>query len=276
MTNPGDNTEESSGSKAKSTPTTVQSTSQLNKDPPSLKNAKSYDDWLKLLKIWRLYTTIPAKRQGPSLILILHDEAQEAALELSETEISSETGIDNIIVKLDNLYKKDTTLQKYNTLEEFETYKRKENTNIQQYIIEFEKRLNKTKSHGTTWSDDLLAYRLLKNANLTESHQQLAKATISQLTYTDMKEKLKSIFNESSHIPSGENKFSVQNINYTQDLDNLQNLDISGQEQATHEEYYDDEFEDFEYANSDSPQEPQMDQHDTFYNKNRPFRRVGY
>ena len=56
---------------------------------------------------------------------------------------------------------------------------------------------------GTVWSDDLLAYRLLKNTNLSENHEQLAKATITNLTFNDMKQKLRNIFGESSNILTG-------------------------------------------------------------------------
>ena len=38
-------------------------------------------------------------------------------------------------------------------------------------------RYNKTKSHRTTMSEGILAYRLLKSANLLEQHKELAKGT---------------------------------------------------------------------------------------------------
>ena len=45
-------------------------------------------------------------------------------------------------------------------------------------------------------SDDILAYRLLKSANLSEQHEQLAKTTISDLKFDTMKDKLKKIFHD--------------------------------------------------------------------------------
>ena len=41
--------------------------------------------------------------------------------------------------------------------------------------------MNKTKQYGTTMSTDVLAYRLLKSANLSETHEQLARATINKI-----------------------------------------------------------------------------------------------
>ena len=165
--------------------------SKRSKDSPSLKSAKSYDDWIKLMNIWSRYTDLAKIKQGPALILQLQDEAQETALTLTEDEIVSENGVQLIIEKLDKIHKKkNVTLKKYHR--NFETYKRPANTTMQQYLVEFEKRLNKIKSYGTAWSDDLLAYRLLKIANLSESREQLAKATVETLEYATMKTKLNS------------------------------------------------------------------------------------
>jgi len=49
---------------------------------------------------------------------------------------------------------------------------------------------------GTNISDDLLAYRLIKSANLSEQDEKMVKATCS-LTYDDVKSKLKNIFGDS-------------------------------------------------------------------------------
>ena len=44
--------------------------------------------------------------------------------------------------------------------------------------------------------DGVLAYRLLKSTNLTVEKQQLARATLSELTYDNMKKQLKAIFDQ--------------------------------------------------------------------------------
>ena len=136
----------------------------------------------KLVTSWKDYTTIPKEKQGIALLLSLEDEAQDAVLEVPMDQLKSDTSIDVAILRFDDLFKCDDVLKRYSALEEFESYKRPNNTSIQKFLIKFEKRHNKTKSYGTTWSDDLLAYRLLQSANLSEQHQQLAKATITDLT----------------------------------------------------------------------------------------------
>ena len=52
-------------------------------------------------------------------------------------------------------------------------------------------------------SEDVLAYRLLKSANLSNHHKQLIKATLPELQYNLMKDQLKKTFSNSSrHVPT--------------------------------------------------------------------------
>ena len=126
--NPADNgTATTTGETTPPTTTVTPSrTSNLNKDPPSLKKARNYDDWVKLVTAWKGYSTIPKEKQGLALLLSLEDspDAQDAVLELPMAQLNCEAGIDNAIAKLDNLFKRDDVLKRYGALEEFELYKR--------------------------------------------------------------------------------------------------------------------------------------------------------
>ena len=62
----------------------------------------------------------------------------------------------------------------------------------------------KTKSYGTQTSDDVLAYRLLKSANLSTRDEQLVKATITELKYDSVKNKLIKIFSDNNDIPTSD------------------------------------------------------------------------
>ena len=172
-----------------------------NKIPPALSKYKTYDDWIKALSIWVKFTDLEKKKQGPAVFLSLEGEAQEAVLELDEALITSDDGVKHITKRLDGLFKKDELLKKYEALEAFESYKRSSSTSMQEFLNELTRRYNKTKSYGTTMSEDILAYRLLKSANLSEQHEQLAKATASDLKSDVMKDQLKKIFGDLSCIP---------------------------------------------------------------------------
>ena len=112
-------------------------------------------------------------------MLSLEDEALNAVLEIDESDISKENGVDFIIERLNRLFKKDS--------EALMTFKRPSHVSIQAYLNEFDMRFFKTKSYGTVMSDDILAYRLLQSVNLSTYHEELVKATIPDLQYDIMK-----------------------------------------------------------------------------------------
>ena len=134
--------------------------SSINKTPPSLSGSKSYDDWLKLVDIWRKFTSLEPEKQGPAIVLLLEGEPQDVVLELDSDVISGKDDVDKIIARLNKIYNKDELTQKYNVLESFEKHKRQDNTTIHNFETEFEKRYHKTRSYGTIISDNLLAYHI--------------------------------------------------------------------------------------------------------------------
>ena len=68
---------------ATSTPTTstvmtVTSSSRGNKYPPLLQKTKSYDDWVKKLKVWRIVKCLPKPDQGGAILMSLEGAEGEA------------------------------------------------------------------------------------------------------------------------------------------------------------------------------------------------------
>ena len=64
------------------------------KTPPSLSKFKTYEDWLKLIKIWRKFSDLPANQVEPALVLSLEDEALDAVLDINKLDISEGNGAD--------------------------------------------------------------------------------------------------------------------------------------------------------------------------------------
>ena len=141
--------------------------------PLSLSKCRKYEDWLKLFKIWRCYTELPAKQQGSALVLSIEDEALDAVLEIDDAEITGENAVVAIINILNHLFKKDSTITKYQPFESFMTFKRLSAMSIQVFLNELDEHLFKTKTYGKTMSDDILAYQLLKSANLSTHLEEL-------------------------------------------------------------------------------------------------------
>ena len=123
-------------------------------------------------------------------MLSLEDEGLDAVLKTDDTVISRDDGVDAITNRLNRLFKKGSTITKYQVLEAFETFKRPSNMSIQVFLNKSDNRLFKTKSFGAM-SDYILAYRMLKAANLSNYHEDLTKATISDLQHDLMKDQLK-------------------------------------------------------------------------------------
>ena len=148
-----------------------------NKAPPKLSDSKTYDDWKKKINIWNRVSTLDAQSKASQVFLHLEGEAEEAVLELEEDEIYANDGLTKILERLDKLYKKDETLQKFEWFEKFESYSRTSDMTILQHISKFEQLYNKVRKYGSTMSDDLLAFKLLKTAKLSPANEKLAKAT---------------------------------------------------------------------------------------------------
>ena len=111
--------------------------------------------------------------------------------------------MDAIIESLSRLFKKDSRITKYHALEAFETFRRSVIMSIQAFLNEFDKQLYKRKSYGTVQSDDILAYHLLKSANLSNNQEEMIKVTIPKLKYDLMKDQLEKTFTDASrHIPT--------------------------------------------------------------------------
>ena len=168
-----------------------------NKAPPLLTASKNYEDWKKKVNIWNRTSTLDASSKASQVFLSLTGDAEDAVLELEEAEIYHEDGLTKILERLDCLYKKDETLQKVQHLETFESYERTNEMTILQHIVKFDQLYNKIKKYGSSLSDDILAFKLMKSAKLSSADEKLAKAS-SQMTYEAMKTQLKKIFTENS------------------------------------------------------------------------------
>ena len=131
---------------------------------------------------------------APAICLALSGRPCEAVLELDVATLNSATGVTEFLNKLDTLYLKDKKLQTYNAYDEFEQFKHTKKMSINDYLIDFEKKLSKVREHGIVLPDAVLAYQVLKSANIDSEKETLAKATVNDLTFDEMKNKLKSIF----------------------------------------------------------------------------------
>ena len=154
------------------------------------------------------FTDPDKKTQGPAIFLSLNGNPRASVLELDVGVISGDKGVEAILEQLDKLYLKDRHQTAYLAYEAFEKFQRPVAMSMTDFINEFERMYHKLKQHKMELPDGVLAYRLLKSAHLSEQHEQLARATLTELTYDNMKGQLKKIFGDPaslenvSHMPS--------------------------------------------------------------------------
>ena len=86
---------------------------------------------------------------------------------------------------------------------------------INDYVIHFKRLHSKAKGYKMEIHDGVLPYRLLNNANISESHKQLIRATLPDLRYTTMKEQIKRVFaktvtTESIEVQQPKSEFPIK------------------------------------------------------------------
>ena len=188
------------------------------RSPPSFdKNRDDYPKWKKKFNLWETITEVEKKKRGSILVLRLDDETQESVLDsVSSEDLQSNEGANKVITYLDSVFLKNTQFTEFQLYEDFETYRRPDTYSMDKFIDEFEKRWTKTKNKGTQLSENVLAYRLLKSANLSETQQQLLIATVQDNTYEGMKNQIRKVFVGKLEGPSVTVKMEPEDIHLNQ------------------------------------------------------------
>ena len=139
-----------------------------NIDPPKLKEFP-YDKWVTLVRIWAADTSIADDKQANRVVLrSLDGQDQDAAIEIGQTELTKETGLEAIITKLDELYKVDDETKQYLLLEEFFNLKRPSDMAIAEYNNRFDRLMSKLTAANVTLPEPAIALTYLKNSNVSD------------------------------------------------------------------------------------------------------------
>lgn len=166
----------------------------LLKNPPVMTSNMSYAEWKGELELWSTITEVPKNKQGGMLFFNLTGDARDTIrAKLTNEVIASEKGFAEIIQTLDQLYLKDANQAGFTAYEEFIQYRRPQGTPIKEYIIQFNLKYSKIKSFNMSLPEGVLAYNLLICANLTDDQQQLCRATVSDMTYDEMKKTIEKV-----------------------------------------------------------------------------------
>ena len=154
--------------------------------------------------MWSTITTTEKKKQAVVVTLTLPVDGQKLAMQIT-SELEKEDGLDLLLKKLDELYELNKDQKIYAAYEAFEQVKRPHDMPLVKFIAAFEERINELTSVGITLPDSLLAFRLLKSANVDEESRRVVRATCTDLKLAEMKRALLCVFEASFEFSKATN-----------------------------------------------------------------------
>ena len=186
----------------------------VKKNPPILDSKITNETWKKEIVLWQKFTDLSKEKQGIAIHFSLRGKAREASIEISPDELGSETGVDILLKKLDEMFLVDKNRRAFMAYQEFERFKRNSSMTISEYINEFDRKYYQFKSHGMELPDAVLAFRLLESCNISDIHFQLAMSTAGDITFENMRKTLRKIFTQS--LPGDESKIKEEPVLYNE------------------------------------------------------------
>ena len=154
-----------------------------------------YPKWKNIYDLWTSFSLVPKLKWGRLLVMRLDDETQDIIFGKMTNEDIMREGSDEVILShLDEIFQEDAALSAYGKYEQFKHFRRPETMSIPDYILEFERRWQRTKATGTHVADNVLALCMLESANLTSWEQNLVRVTVAEFSTLSMKAKLRSAF----------------------------------------------------------------------------------
>ena len=152
-----------------------------------------FDFWLNEVKVWQAVTNLTVKKKGPAVALSLQRRRRDVALEIPIAQLGADDGLDQLLVKLKDVFGKETVDQQYEAYELFESMRRSSDGVVPQYIQDFERNYDSIKRHGMELTDSVLACKLLHGACLELSERRIVLANANKLKYLQMKAALRRI-----------------------------------------------------------------------------------
>ena len=144
-------------------------------NPPTL--GGNYERYKQELKAWQIISDIPKEKQGITIALTLPENHTSGIRgkvfeEVQLSELQKDTGLNILIGFLDKHLGRDDIVDQYEKFADFEDFKRGSD-NIFQYIANFHQRYHRLEKLNMKLPTPVLAFKLLKCANLTKEEMML-------------------------------------------------------------------------------------------------------
>ena len=182
------------------------SESRKHNGPPIPKLEDSYNMFKKEVSLWSVTTTVEEKRQAGTIIFCLPQKAKAEALEIPVSELQDGktvstsggqekklSGIECLLEVLDKIYLEDIAKEKFKCYDTFRRMARLEGQSVKDFTLEFEKAVKRLEEHEIKLPSAVLAYELLRSANVSDYQYSVAVAIVGELSYGNMKDTVRKI-----------------------------------------------------------------------------------
>ena len=146
-------------------------------NPPSYKNASSYDHYKILLDAWSECTDVPKAKQGLAVALSLEGCENSLCEKLFNSvkidDMKKEDGLTKVKTFLDSELGKDALEDSLSKFEDFDDYRKSPHESFNTYISNFDQKVCKMKKSGTELPSHVLAFTLLRRAGLSQEEKLL-------------------------------------------------------------------------------------------------------
>ena len=147
--------------------------------PPRFDKGKSYELYRKEVLAWGEVTDLPKTKQGIVIALSLPEDDDKRHIkesifnQISIEILKTDGGLTVLLNFLDSLLGKDDLMESLEKYDDFEKFERKGGQSIKDYISMLDYKYKKIEKKNMKLTSEVLAFRLLRRANISRNEQLL-------------------------------------------------------------------------------------------------------
>lgn len=146
------------------------------KIPPEFPGTESYGRYRSELMLWKDLTELPPEKQAISVAFSLpkNSKIRDQVLdEMKHEDLKKSNGLDTLIAFMDKKLGKDDLTDLLEKYDDFDDFKRQKDQSIVDYIDLYDQKYNRMAKLKIKIPSEILAFRLLKRADLNKQDRQL-------------------------------------------------------------------------------------------------------
>ena len=164
--------------------------------PPTFNKAKTYERFRQELLAWTEITDLSKDKQGIAIALSLPDDDESQIREkvfdqIAIDDLKSNDGLTVLINFLDEHLAKDGLTDSLEKFEDFDDFYRTDGQSVTEYIAIFDSKYKKIEKKKMTLPPEILAFKLLRKANITKEEKLLVLTGMNYENKTTLYEEAK-------------------------------------------------------------------------------------